>query len=74
LVSWFLFPCPSHFTVNKTHYRKSLSPELLFCMWVRSVRTDMTHAWVLTGYSGFLPQSKDMPVRLIGHYKLPLGV
>ncbi|MEQ2315863.1 hypothetical protein AMECASPLE_026775, partial [Ameca splendens] len=33
LVSRFLFPCPSHFTVNKTHYRKSLSPEFLFCMW-----------------------------------------
>ncbi|MED6258121.1 hypothetical protein ATANTOWER_003182, partial [Ataeniobius toweri] len=33
LVSRFLFPCPSHFTVNKTHYHKSLSPELLFCMW-----------------------------------------
>ncbi|MEQ2203141.1 hypothetical protein XENOCAPTIV_025376 [Xenoophorus captivus] len=32
------------------------------------------HAWVLTGDSGFLPQSKDMPVRLIGHSKLPLGV
>ncbi|MED6283862.1 hypothetical protein CHARACLAT_013381 [Characodon lateralis] len=33
LVSRFLFPCPSHFTVNKAHYHKSLSPELLFCMW-----------------------------------------
>ncbi|MEQ2236070.1 hypothetical protein ILYODFUR_008708 [Ilyodon furcidens] len=28
----------------------------------------------LHGYSGFLPQSKDMPVRLIGVSKLPLGV
>ncbi|MED6275309.1 hypothetical protein CHARACLAT_025262 [Characodon lateralis] len=32
------------------------------------------HAWVLTRYSSFLPQSKDMPVRLIGLSKLPLGV
>ncbi|MEQ2244678.1 hypothetical protein ILYODFUR_019726 [Ilyodon furcidens] len=32
------------------------------------------HAWVLTGYSGFLQQSKDMHVRLIDHSKLPLGV
>ncbi|MEQ2272766.1 hypothetical protein XENORESO_011284 [Xenotaenia resolanae] len=29
-------------------------------------------AWVLTGYSGFLPQSKDMPVRLIGLSKIAL--
>ncbi|MED6295250.1 hypothetical protein CHARACLAT_029711 [Characodon lateralis] len=32
------------------------------------------HAWVLTGYSGFLPQSKNMTVRLIGLSKLPLDV
>ncbi|MEQ2244972.1 hypothetical protein ILYODFUR_022712 [Ilyodon furcidens] len=32
------------------------------------------HAWVLTGYSGFLPQSKNMTVRLIGLSKLPIGV
>ncbi|MEQ2233576.1 hypothetical protein ILYODFUR_023282 [Ilyodon furcidens] len=32
------------------------------------------HAWVLTGYSGFLPQSKGMPVRLIGLSNLPLSV
>ncbi|MEQ2245968.1 hypothetical protein ILYODFUR_033571 [Ilyodon furcidens] len=32
------------------------------------------HAWVLSGYSGFLPQSKDMTVRLIGLSKLALGV
>ena len=30
-------------------------------------------AWVFTGYSGFLPQSKNM-LRLIGDSKLPLGV
>ncbi|MEQ2234358.1 hypothetical protein ILYODFUR_031089, partial [Ilyodon furcidens] len=32
------------------------------------------HAWVLTGYSGFLPQSKNMNVRLIGLIQLPVGV
>ncbi|MED6272368.1 hypothetical protein CHARACLAT_029556 [Characodon lateralis] len=32
------------------------------------------HAWVLTGYSGFLPQSKNMTAWLAGLSKLPLGV
>ncbi|MEQ2245881.1 hypothetical protein ILYODFUR_032560 [Ilyodon furcidens] len=32
------------------------------------------HAWVLTGYSRFLPQSKNMTVRLIDLSTLPLGV
>ena len=27
-----------------------------------------------SGYSGFLPQSNDMHVRLIGGYELPVGV
>uniref|UniRef100_A0A3P8SX42 Uncharacterized protein n=1 Tax=Amphiprion percula TaxID=161767 RepID=A0A3P8SX42_AMPPE len=31
------------------------------------------HAWVFSGYSGFLPQSKNM-LRLIDHSKLPVGV
>ena len=31
-------------------------------------------AWVFSGYSGFLPQSKDMQLRLIGECKLSLGV
>ena len=30
-------------------------------------------AWVFSGYSGFLPQSKNM-LRLIGDSKLPVGV
>ena len=32
--------------------------------------------WVFSGYSGFLPHSKNMQswVRLIGHSKLPAGV
>uniref|UniRef100_A0A3Q3L7W5 Uncharacterized protein n=1 Tax=Mastacembelus armatus TaxID=205130 RepID=A0A3Q3L7W5_9TELE len=32
--------------------------------------------WVFSGYSGFLPQSKDMQVgfRLIGDSELPVGV
>ena len=33
-------------------------------------------AWILSRYSGFLPQSKNMQtgVRLTGHSKLPVGV
>ena len=31
-------------------------------------------AWVLSGFSGFLPQSKNMHVRSIGDSKLSLGV
>jgi len=31
-------------------------------------------AWVSSGGSGFLPQSKDVRVRWIGHAKLPLSV
>ncbi|MEQ2257832.1 hypothetical protein ILYODFUR_038858 [Ilyodon furcidens] len=34
----------------------------------------MEFACSLHGYSGFLPQSKNMTVRLIGFSKLPLGV
>ena len=32
------------------------------------------YAWVLSGYSGFLPPSKNMHVRLIDDSKLSLGV
>ena len=32
------------------------------------------YAWVLSGYSGFLPPSKNMHLRLIGVSKMPLGV
>jgi len=32
------------------------------------------YAWVLSEYSGFLPLSKNMHVRLIGDSKLSLGV
>jgi len=31
-------------------------------------------AWISSGCSGFLPQSKDVRVRLIGHGKLPVNV
>lgn len=31
-------------------------------------------AWVLSEYSGFLTQSKDMQVRLTGNSKLPIGL
>ena len=32
------------------------------------------YAWVLSGYSGFLPPSKNIHVKLIGDSKLSLGV
>ena len=32
------------------------------------------YAWVLSGFSGFLPHPKNMTVRLIGDSKLTLGV
>ena len=32
------------------------------------------YAWVLSGYFGFLPPSKNMHVRLIDDYELSLGV
>jgi len=32
------------------------------------------YAWVLSRYSGFLPPPKSMHVRLIGDFKLSLGV
>merc|ERR1712035_272647 len=41
---------------------------------VRSLHVLPVPAWVLSGYSGFLPQSKDMHVRLIGNSKLSVGV
>merc|ERR1712035_232177 len=41
---------------------------------VRSLHVLPVSAWVLSGFSGFLPQSKDMHVRLIGDSKLPVGV
>ena len=41
---------------------------------VRSLRVLLVSAWVLSGFSSFLPQSKDMHDRLIGNPKLPVGV
>ena len=41
-------------------------------MW--SLHVLPVYAWVLSGYSGFLPPSKNMHVRLIGDSKLSLEV
>ena len=41
---------------------------------VRSLHVLPVSAWVSSGCSGFLPQSKDVRVRWIGHAKLPLSV
>merc|ERR1712237_17615 len=45
-----------------------------FSVW--SLHVLHVSAWVLSGFSGFLPQSKDtlIGVRLIGDSKLPVGV
>ena len=41
---------------------------------VWSLHVLLVYAWVLSGYSGFLPPSKKMHVRLIGDSKLSLRV
>ena len=41
---------------------------------VWSLHILLVSAWVSSGCSGFLPQSKDERVRLIGYAKLPLSV
>ncbi len=39
-----------------------------------SLHVLLVSALVTSGYSGFLPQSKDMQVRLTGDSELPVGV
>ena len=46
--------------------------QLVLSVW--SLHVLPVSAWVLSGYSGFLPPSKNMHVRLIGDSKLSLGV
>jgi len=41
---------------------------------VQSLHVLSVYAWVLSGYSGFLPPSKNMHVSLIGDCKLTLEV
>ena len=41
---------------------------------VWSLHVLLVYMWVLSGYSGFLPPSKNMHIRLIGDSKLSLGV
>ena len=43
-------------------------------LFVRSQIFPPVSAWVSSRCSGFLPQSKDVRVRLIGHAKLSLGI
>jgi len=40
--------------------------------WVRFLAWVPVSAWFSSRCSGFLPQSKDVQVRLIGHVKLPI--
>jgi len=56
--NWHFLECPFIFKV--------------LSVWGLHVLT--VHAWVLSGHSGFLPPSKNKHVRLIGDFKLSLGV
>ncbi len=52
----------------------SLNPPANWGPSVWSLHVLLMPTWVFSGYSGFLPQSKHMQVRLIGDSKLPIGV
>ena len=60
-VVWGLAPSPHRY-----------DSQLVLSVW--SLHVLPVYAWVLSGYSGFLPPSKNMHVRLIGDSKLSLGV
>jgi len=63
-VVWWLAPSP---------HRKRL-PGLNPGVFLWGVLHVLPRAWDLYGYSGFLPLPKNMRVRLIGDFKLSLGV
>ena len=55
-----------------SRFNSQLGP---FCVeFACSPRVCVGSLWVLSGFSGFLPLSKNMHVRLIGDSKLSLGV
>ena len=61
------------------HSKKVLSSNPPMADWgqglfVLSLHVLLTSAWVLSGFTGFLPRSKDMHDGLIGNFKLPVGV
>merc|ERR1712035_185044 len=65
VVQWLALP---------PHSKKVAGSILTWGLSVWSLHVLPVPAWVLSGYSGFLPQSKDMHVRLIGDSKLSVGV
>ena len=65
-VVWWLAPSPHSKRVPGSIPTWGLS--------VWSLHVLPVYAWVLSGYSGFLPLSKNMHFRLIGDSKLSLGV
>ena len=66
MVVWWLAPSPPSQRVP------GLTPSWGLSVW--SLHVLPVYAWVLSGYSGFHPLSKNMHVRLIGDSKLSLGV
>ena len=63
-VVWWLAPLP--------HSEKVPGLILTWGLSVWSLHVLPVYAWVLSGYSGFLPPSKNMHVRLIGDSKVVL--
>jgi len=63
-VVWWLAPLPHNERVP------GLIPTLGFSVW--SLHVLPVYAWDLSRYSGFLPPSKNMHVRLIGDSKIVL--
>ena len=65
-VVWWLAPSP--------HSKKVPGSTSGWGLSVWSLHVLPVYTWVLSGYSDFLPPSKDMHVRLIGDSKMSLGV
>ena len=65
-VVWWLAPSP--------HSERAPGSISSWGLSVGSLHVLLVYAWVLSGYSGFLPPSKNMHARLIGYSKLSLGV
>ena len=63
---WWLAPSP--------HSERVPGSIPIWGLSVWSLHVLPVYAWVLSGYSVFLPLSKNMHVRLIGDSKLSLGV
>ena len=62
-VVWWLAPSP--------HSKKVPGSTPGRGLFVWSLHVLPVYVWVLSGYSGFLPPSKNMHVRLIGVSKIP---